>query len=302
MFILHVPLTASRGSLLSTDGAHLKVLGKPARLIGNEPLQSPGTMSPAAVQQYLLFDPMEKAEATALFEELKARLPALSLRMRSSIRIGPWKNLEVSNLDTYNGPMPTLIPANLVPKPVWMALSIVRQQTGWQNLLDNCPSVRDERLIAALSLFVSASDEALPRSQFLTYLTILDSLAVQWPRDQAAIEWIDEKLKETVAVNDPALKSALSNLKQVSHGAAVRALVERTAIAAGLVPEVVKELTKSASALYGVRSGLSHAGNSITPDVNAARELVAQVLDQAIMDPSLLDPPDSTAGDAATAR
>lgn len=101
-------------------------------------------------------------------------------------------------------------------------------------------------------------------------------------------------------VNDQALMSALRNLRQVSHGAAVRALVQRTAIAAGLGSEVGKELARSASTLYADRSALSHAGNSITPNVSAARELVAQVLDQAIKDPSLLDLPSTTAGDTAT--
>jgi len=302
MYWLHVPLTASRGSLLRTEGSHVMVLGKRAQLLNRETSPQPrGAVSPAAVQQYLLFDLMEKAEAEALFEQLKAKLPVLSLRMRASFRIGPWETLGMSNGRIYNGPMPTLIPADLVPTPIWAAMGTTNERVGWQEWLDDCPPVTDERLIAALSLFVSASDEALPRSQFLTYLTILDSLAVQWSRGAAALEWIDQKLKEPVAVDDQALTSALNNLKQVSHGTALRALVKRTASAAGLDPKEVKKYCESAGDLYRVRSNLSHAGNSEAPDVNAARELVVLVLDQAIMDPSLLDPPATTAGNTAAA-
>jgi hypothetical protein len=289
LYWLHVPLTTSRGNLLGKERTQLVVLGKRVELHTREPFpQSHGAVSAAAVHQWLLFEPMERAEAEGLFEELQARLPALSLRMRASFRIGPWTTLQMSHGEVYNGPMPTLIPADREPKPVWMESSMTSEQTGWQDWLDKCPPVTDERLIAALSLYVSASDESLPRSQFLTYLTILDSLAVQWPRDAAAIAWVDEKLKEPVAVNDQALTSALTNLKQVSHGSAVRALVKRAANAAGLDPSAVKDCVASAGDLYRVRSHLSHAGKSVRPDVSAARELAALVLEQAILDPSLL--------------
>lgn len=302
LYWLHVPLTASRGNLLGKEGDYMVVLGKRARLHTREPFpQKHGAVSPAAVHQWLLFDPMEKAEAEALFEELKAKLPALSLRMRASFRIGPWTNLHIPPGEVYNGPMPTLIPADREPRPTWMEGSLTSEQTGWQDWLDNCPRVTDARLTAALSLYVSASDEALPRSQFLTYLTILDSLAVQWPRDAAAIDWIDEKLKETVAVNDPALASALINLKQVSHGSAVRALVRRAAKAHGSDPAEIKAYAASAGDLYRVRSDLSHAGKSVNPDVNVARELVALVLEQAILESSLLDPPAAKSAEASNA-
>lgn len=292
MYWLHVPLTATRGSLLSAERSHVFVLGKRAKLLTRDPVpQLHGAVSAMAVLQWLLFDPMKKADAEALFEELRARLPALSLRMRSSFRIGPWPHLAAPVGETYNGPMPTLIPADREPTPVWMDTSVSRRQVGWEDWLDTCPPVRDERLIAALSLYVSASDEALPRSQFLAYLTILDSLAKQWPRDAAAIAWVDEKLKEQVAVNDESLSSALANLKEVSHGTAMRALVKRAARAQGLAPAEIKLLTTSAGNLYRVRSNLSHAGNLAAPDVNAARELAALVLEQAIQDPAILDIP-----------
>ncbi|WP_105851531.1 hypothetical protein [Burkholderia gladioli] len=301
LYWLHVPLTASRGSLLRTERAHAMVLGRRAQLLNSARFQQQGAISPAAVQQYLLFDPMEKAEAETLFEELKTKLLVLSLRMRASFRIGPWKTLHMSHGETYNGQLPTLIPSDREPGAVWMAGFMTNEKIGWEDWLDNCPPVMDERLIAALSLFVGASDEALPRSQFLTYLTILDSLAVQWLRDAAAIAWIDERLKDPVVINDQALKSALTNLKQVSHGAAVRALVKRAAKAAGLTPSEANDHAAAAGDLYRVRSDLSHAGKSVKPDVKAAQELAALVLDQAILAPSLLDPPANTASDTAAA-
>ncbi|WP_241332428.1 hypothetical protein [Burkholderia cenocepacia] len=87
--------------------------------------------------------------------------------------------------------MPTLIAAEHVPTPLWTEASIGNSKAGGEHWLDNCQSVNDPRLIAALELYVSANDDSLARSQFLTYLTILDSLAEQWPRDAAAIEWIE---------------------------------------------------------------------------------------------------------------
>ncbi|WP_042298458.1 hypothetical protein [Paraburkholderia bannensis] len=268
------------------------VLGKTAQLHTRDPIpQKHGAVSAAAAHQWLLFNPMEKAEAETLFEELKARLPVLSLRMRASFRIGPYTELATTNVETYNGPAPTLIPASFRPTPLWMDASMTSEQVGWQDWLDNCPAIRDEGLLAALSLYVSAKDEALPRSKFLTYLTILDSLAVQWSRDAAAIAWINEKRKETVAVNDKSLSGALGNLKKVSHGAAVRALVTRAAKAQGYEPEEIENWDKQARDLYKVRSDLSHAGESVILDVSAAQKTAELVLEQAVLDPSLLDPP-----------
>lgn len=302
LYRLHVPITASRGNLLGKEGDTMLVLGKRAQLHTRDPFPlKHGAVSPSAVHQWLLFDPMEKAEAEILFEELKARLPALSLRLRASYRIGPWTTLSTSPGEMHNGQIPTLIPAIHQPSPAWTEAFLSDEKTGWQDWLDNCPRVSDARLIAALSLFVSASDEALPRSQFLTYLTILDSLAVRWPREDATIAWIDEKLKETVAINDKALSNALTNLKEVSHGFAVRSLVKRAAKAQGSASAAINAYAKSAGDLYRVRSDLSHAGKSVTPDVNAARELVGLVLDQAILDPSLLDPPVVKSDESSTA-
>lgn len=292
MYWLHVPLTSARGDMLGTDRSYLRVLEKRAQLFTRDPFpQTHGAVTPAAVHQWLLFDPMKKVDAEALFEDIRARLPALSLRMRASFRIATWSPLIVSDIETYNGPIPTLIPADLKPNPAWMEASMSRKQIGWEDWLDICPPVKDEGLIAALSLYVSASDEMLPRSQFLTYLTILDSLAEQWPRDNVAIAWIDEKLMELVAVKDKSLTSALENLKKVSHGTAMRELVKRAASAQGLANDEIESWTMRVGKLYRVRSNLSHAGKLVELDVNGARELVELVLEQAIQNPAILDSP-----------
>ncbi|AJY38173.1 hypothetical protein BW21_6368 (plasmid) [Burkholderia humptydooensis] len=242
---------------------------------------------------------MPSAEAEALYKEFSTKLPVLSLRMSASFRIGPWTDLSVARQDTYNGPMPTLIAAEHVPAPLWAETSISNSKVGWEGWLDSCPVVEDPRLIAALELYVSANDDSMARSQFLTYLTILDSLAEQWPREAAAIQWIEDRLKDAVVVADRGLGDALRNLKRISHGKAVRELVGRAAIAKGLDTATTKALMKKAGDLYTVRSQLSHAGNTDIPDVQSARNLAEVVLNQAALQPSLLDVPmDSDAGTA----
>ncbi|KVN19072.1 hypothetical protein WT08_00840 [Burkholderia sp. MSMB1552] len=122
-------------------------------------------------------------------------------------------------------------------------------------------------MIAALELYVSANDDSMACSQFLTYLTILDSLAEQWPREAAAIQWIEDRLKDAAVVADRGLGDALRNLKRIYHSKAVRELVGRAAIAKGLDTATTKALMKKAGDLYTVRSQLSHAGNTDIPDV-----------------------------------
>lgn len=126
-------------------------------------------------------------------------------------------------------------------------------------------------------------------SQFLTYLTILDSLAEQWSRPATAIQWIEDRLKNAVVVADHGLGFALDNLKKISHGKAVRELVGRAAIAKGLDAATATTLMKKAGNLYTVRSNLSHAGNTDIPDVQSARNLAELILNQAVLQPSLLN-------------
>lgn len=70
MYWLHVPLTATRGHLLGSGQQQMPVfvLGKRARLFTRESIPQPhGAVSTTAVHQWLLFDPMTKADAEALF-------------------------------------------------------------------------------------------------------------------------------------------------------------------------------------------------------------------------------------------
>ncbi|WP_257820657.1 hypothetical protein [Burkholderia glumae] len=301
LYWLHIPITAPRGDLLGPDKARVVVLGKTARLHTREPFQrAHGAVSPTAVHQWLLFDPMTRADAESVFHTFCARLPALSLRMRASFRIGPYKKLEEARGELYNGPMPSLIASEHTPTPTWGEISITNEKQGWQDWLETCPAVNDPRLIAALDLYVSAKDDPMPRSQFLTYLTILDSLAPTWRRPPSVAKWIDDRFQDPVVRADQALGNALRNLKNVSHGKAVRELVGRAALANGLDTERVKVLKASAGDLYSVRSNLSHAGNTEVPNVKAACDLVALVLEQAVLDASILDVKDEEDPDPAS--
>lgn len=86
------------------------------------------------------------------------------------------------------------------------------------------------------------------------------------------------------------MRSALTNLKEISRGKTVGELVRRAAVAKGL--DVTGGGVKGqAGVLYTVRSKLSHTGSSDIPDVQAARGLVELVLDPALLEPSLLDTP-----------
>ncbi|QTO20724.1 DEAD/DEAH box helicase family protein [Burkholderia seminalis] len=97
--------------------------------------------------------------------------------------------------------------------------------------------------------------------------TILDSLAPSWSRPPSVVQWIDRRLQDRVVRADTGSGSALRNLKKVSHGKAVRELVERAAKANGLDAQTMAAMKKSAGDLYTVRSNLSHAGNTDVPDV-----------------------------------
>lgn len=95
------------------------MLGKRALLHTRNPFpQSHAAVSSSTVHQRLLFDPMPRAEAEALYKKFSARLPVLSLRISASLRIGPRTDLSVACQGTYNDPMPTLITAEHVPTPL----------------------------------------------------------------------------------------------------------------------------------------------------------------------------------------
>ncbi|QKM57630.1 hypothetical protein [Burkholderia glumae] len=289
-FWLHIPISAPHGELLGPTGSYISLLGKRAGLHSHPSVPArPATGNSTAVQQWVLFDPMPEGEAREVFREFCARLPALSLRMGASFRLGWSKALSKTAVRFYNGQIPTLIPAEFRPSSTWGSVSITQERRGWETLLDECSAVEDPRLIAALDLYVSAKDDATARSQFLTYLTILDSLAPAWLRPPSARAWVKRRLDDSAVRADASLGSALENLKMVSHGRAVRELVGRAAAAKGLPAQALGTLKRSAGVLYGVRSNLSHAGNTDVPDVETARYLVELVLDQALLDPGILD-------------
>lgn len=155
--------------------------------------------------------------------------------------------------------------------------------------MNDCPPVTDDRLLAALELWVTASYENLPRTKFLTYMTILDSLSIQAKRAEAIVQWIDAKIYEAQALNDPGIVGALGNLKRVSHKAALKALVARAADQTRLPASAVEAKTRLVGALYDARSKLSHQGSSVHLDPASARDLAAFVLRSAITSPSILD-------------
>jgi hypothetical protein len=237
-FWLHVPLeTLSGQSLKVRQNEYIDVLGRRARLLEQDlPRISEFVSADAAVvKQWLLFDPITKVEAETLLAELRAKLPVLSMRMGAPFRVSSG-TLEVAQTRMYNGPLPTLIPQDFEPSPVWGSMAYACEWVGSTALgpgLDECPAVSDERLLAALDLYVAAEYDALPRSRFLAYLTILDSLAEPPKRSDTAIAWLDRKIKEAEVLKDSGLISSLKNLKLGSRGAAVRELVRRAANAEG---------------------------------------------------------------------
>jgi predicted ArsR family transcriptional regulator len=98
------------------------------------------------------------------------------------------------------------------------------------------------------------------RSIFLSHLIILDSLATRRERPTNIRKWLDEKITEVQEHKDDALASAIKNLKQESHGTAIKNLIERAGRAMGERGEEIKARQNLAAKLYAVRSGLAHSG------------------------------------------
>ncbi len=298
LFWLHVPLETTRGDWLKPppDG-RLTVLGWPARLCSRKQtnMSSLTNAGTGAMLQWLLFDPLPERDAENLLAQLRAKIPVLSLRQDAALRVGasPLRRHDISH---YNGPVPTLIPAKF-PEPVaaWVDVRIeshLDAKDTLERVLSGCPDVQDERIRAAIDLSIASRYDVLPRSIFLAQLTIVDSLAERADRPATIQKWIDEKIKEAEAMKDDGLVNALNNLRQGSHGGAVRSLVRRATRLRGLDDKKVQEAVKTIGALYGVRSGLSHAGGATTfkPEYGGqARDLARLVLEAAIQDPRVLD-------------
>lgn len=270
----------------------LTVLGHVARIFERD-LPAPNSLASVntgVIKQWLLLNPLPECEAKFLFEELRAKLPVLALRTGAALRIGATP-LHVSPHAMYNDPIPTLISAHLEPSPMWVEATITSYSDGAHILgtvLSNCEVVTDERILAALQLATASRYDVILRSVFLTQLTILDSLAERKERSTKIKGWLEEKIAEAQALNDEGLVPSLANLRQGSHGAAVRNLVSRAANANRLAPDQVKELSRLASKLYNVRSILSHAGTSADLDIQGARRLFTIVLNAVISDPSIM--------------
>jgi hypothetical protein len=204
--------------------------------------------------------------------------------------------LVVSPIDhagLYNGPFPTLIPELCKLRAAWMdawGSSMTDAALLLGEFLDSCPAVTDERIVAAIDLAVTSRYDSLPRSIFLSQLTIIDSLASRGNRTTQIRGWLDEKFIEAKAFQDAGLLSALANLKQESHGSAIKNLVGRAARAMGEIETQITKRQTLAKQLYDVRSGLSHAGSSLPHhNVAEARELATFVIEAAIKAPNILD-------------
>jgi hypothetical protein len=253
--------------------------------------------SAGVFRQWLLFDSIPESAAVTLFNDLMARVPVLALREQAALRI-PHVRLEkcpAEHRGVFNGPMPTLIPSEFTPSPVWGELRASSYLDGKSVLglkLAACPTIVDERIRTAIELSIASRYDSLPRSIFLSQLTIIDSLAIRVDRPSCTQFWLDEKIKEAESLKDQGLITSLKNLKQGSHGSAVRGLVGRAVEVKDGNDHNVAEYRKRVGELYQVRSGLSHAsGKAMTSqDVEDARRLARLVLESAISNPAILDP------------
>jgi hypothetical protein len=227
-------------------------------------------------------------------------MPVLALRAQAALRISGGSVLQRSQQSPpahkalYNGPMPTLIPAEMTPDPAWVDLQVTSYLDGVNILGDQlaaCPPVTDERIRTAIELAIASRYDTLPRSIFLSQLTIIDSLAIRGDRSDDIQSWLDQKIEEAKGFNDQGIITSLEQLKAQSHGSAVRMLVGRAARARGEETKMVSARQRLATKLYKIRSGLSHATNTsawTSEIVEEARQLASFVLNSAIDHPAIL--------------
>lgn len=292
LYWLHVPLETTPGMLLEVPpDRRVTVLGLSAQLLDREPHISFGSASALVIKQWLLFDPQREIEARNLLADLRARVPVVSMNMGANFRI-PAHGPDVCSIATYDGTFPALIPGHLSPAPAWTD-AVGTCSWNAQDVLDwtleNSPPVTDERVLAALNLFIASHYDFLPRSLFLAKLTILDALAIRAKRNAAATAWIDQKIVEAGAFEDPGLISALRNLKNESHTASIRTLVKRAVVSLGGSHTEAEQQATAVGKLYAVRSGLSHEGSAVDLDLGGATQLARLVLNAAVRNPSILD-------------
>jgi hypothetical protein len=228
-FWLHVPLQTAHSEWLTPPaGERLTVLGYPCQLCVAVLPQAPSDMtgSSVAVRQYLLFDPLSESEARKLPDEMVSRMPVLAFKERVSYEIPNHAWIE-KNEDhgIHNLTYPALIASHLKPQVTALyASSMTNRQVMdfLESKVAACPAVSDERIVAAIDLANATRREALPRSMFLSWLTIIDSLATRKKRPADICDWLDQKIAEAKPKNDEGLLSALGGLKQESHGDLLR--------------------------------------------------------------------------------
>lgn len=251
---------------------------------------------PTQIAQWLMFDPMSEEEAQDVLQELRSRLPVLSFRFKSFFAV-PSSPLTTGGL-IYNGPIPTIIPADLTPSdPAWLDAAASSSIDGETLLsaLPSCPVLNDERILAAIQLSLTSGFDILPRSVFLSQLTIIDSLAVRRKRALQIQEWLDLKIAEAEIFSDAGLLSALANLKENSHGSAIRELVGRASKAMHEDGPQTNFRKKRVSELYNVRSQLSHANSDgilTGQHVTDAHDIADLIIKAAIENPAILDDAD----------
>ena len=247
------------------------------------------------VRQYLLFDPLPESEARCLLSELISRMRVLAFQLQVSYEISNPQWIEtLTDHAVHNLTVPALISAHLMPHPVGLnAFSKSTRQAVnvLESLLGACPAVSDERIVAAIDLANATQKETVSRSIFLSWLTIIDSLAVRKDRPANICYWLEEKITEAKSKKDDGLLSALRGLKQESHGTAIKNLISRAGQALGENDAQVRARQILVAKLYKTRSGLSHSGNKLLDptELGEARDLARFLVDAAIQHPRILD-------------
>jgi len=135
-----------------------------------------------------------------------------------------------------------------------------------------------EAEMAAIELYNLARLDASPRAQFMTLVSVVETLAEAKDRSQTSIRFLDECIERVDersiadAKEREVLQNALRGLKRESINSACRSLVE------GLLGAAQAKRFKE---LYGVRSKLSHGGpplESLPALLDELRTLVKELL------------------------
>jgi hypothetical protein len=197
LYRLYVPLETSEGEVLTppADG-RLLVLGRRSRINAQHEFRSPDVMvGPRnAIRQSLLFDPLPEAEARRLLDELLSLMPVLSFREQVTFYI-PHDWVEKNDVHgVHNLSQPALVRETFESRPTGGAVfsSSSRQASDFlETRLSECPVVTDERVRVAIDLANAARHETLARSRFLSWMTIIDSLALSDKRPNVVCDWLD---------------------------------------------------------------------------------------------------------------